>query len=269
MGRLIGYVANRSDRLAVALHQEREAVTPPPASSATGWGLGFYQNGEVLHKKRPQLDPQGFDWKQVAKDVHSDCVVLHLRQPTVGDFRTSNTHPFRMRRWLFAHTGTLSRFEAIQGAIRESLPDFLARNVRGSTDSELFFHVILSFLHDEGQLDLPEADPARVAQAIRSAIALLDRLGAEVRAEPSTLNSVLTNGNLLFGIRRGEPMAFVERRGMHDPPDDMPPAKPGTPNVLRYVMVVGGATGQPNYVDVPENGLVVVNRDLKVQTHEL
>ena len=269
MGRLIGYVANRSDRLAAALHQERKAVTPPPATTPTGWGLGFYQNGEVLHKKRPQLDPKGFDWEQVAHDVHSDCVVLHLRQPTVGDFRTANTHPFRMRRWLFAHTGTLSRFEAIEDAIRDSLPDFLARNVRGATDSELFFHVILSFLHDHGQLDQQEADPVAVAKSIRSAISLVDRLGAEVRAEPSTLNSVLTNGNVLFGIRRGGPMAYVERRGLHDPPDDDIQAKPGTPNVLRYAMVVGGVSDIADYVDVPENGLVVVNRDLKVQTHEL
>ena len=100
-------------------------------------------------------------------------------------------------------------------------------------------------------------------------MSLIDRLGAEVRAEPSTLNAVLTNGNVLFGIRRGEPMGFVERRGLHDPPEDMPPAKPGTPNVLRYVMVVGGVSGLPDYQEVPDNGLVVVNRDLKVQTHEL
>jgi len=268
MARLVGYMANRSDRLAAALHQERQVVATAATSSPTGWGLGFYQNGEVLHKKRPQLTG-AVEWEQLARDVVSDCVVLHLRQPTVGDFRTQNTHPFRMRRWLFAHLGTIGRFEAIEQPLRAALPDFLSRNVRGTTDSELFFTTILSFLHDAGQLDRTDLDHDAVLTALRSAVALVDRLVAEVRGGTSGLDLVLTNGRSMYALRRGAPMALVERRGLHDPPEDLAPSGPG-PSTLRYVMVVGEpATLTPGWQAIDDGTVVVVDRNLEVRTFPL
>ena len=50
MARLIGYMANRADRLRDAFHQERAAITALPADLRSAWGLGFYQGDEVLHK---------------------------------------------------------------------------------------------------------------------------------------------------------------------------------------------------------------------------
>ena len=270
MGRLVGYMANRHDLLGPALHQERAVVAPPPAVSPTGWGLGFYQGGEVLHKKRPQFDSEGFDWTAVAKGVRTDCAVLHLRQPTVGDFRSQNTHPFRMRSWLFAHTGTIGRFEAIRERMRGSLPDFLTRNVRGVTDSELLFHVVLSFLHDAGQLDNLNVAPSEVLSAVRSAVALCDRLTAEVKAKPSTMNLVLTNGRLLFSLCRGARMAYVERRGLFDPPEDML-AERGATGAMRYVMIVSDVDGElpRDYTEVTDGDVVVVDRDLQLAIHAL
>jgi len=270
MGRLVAYMANRTDRLAAALHQERAVVATPTTSGRFGWGLGFYQNGEVLHKKRPQFEEK-LDWEQVAHDVHSDCVVLHLRQPTVGDFRTQNTHPFRMRSWLFAHHGTIDRFEALKDPMVSSLPDFLARNIRGKTDSEVFFHVILSFLHDAGQLDSgSDVEPQQLVGAVRSATRLADHLAAEVGAEKATLNCVMTNGRILLAMRRGSPMCWVERKGLHDPPPDVAPSKPGTASVLRYSMVISGAEDPPaEYNRVDDGQVLVIDRDLESHVHAL
>lgn len=275
MARLIGYMANRTDRLAAALHQERAVVTPrasvPPGAAGAkpvGWGLGFHQNGEVLHKKRPQLTGE-LHWETVAADVVSDCVVLHLRQPTVGDFHVRNTHPFRFGSWLFAHTGTIERFNAIEQRLRESLPDFLARNVRGSTDSELLFHVVLSFLHDAGQLDTPQPRKDAVLASIRSAVALVDRLCAEVKAPESQINLVLTEGRTMFALRRGGPMAYVERRGLHDPPETIPATEdPRAPTTLRYVMVVAEDVGDlgPHWVAMERGQTLVIDRDLSVRS---
>lgn len=272
MARLVGYMANRHDRLGAALHQERSVVAPPPALGPTGWGLGFYQGGEVLHKKRPQMDGNnGFDWETVTRDVRTDCAVLHLRQPTVGDFRSQNTHPFRMRSWLFAHTGTISRFEAIEERLRGSLPDFVNRNIRGKTDSEVLFHVILSFLHDSGHLDNLDVGPDELFSAVRSAVALVDRLTAEVKAPESTMNLVITNGRLMLGLCRGARLAYVERRGLFDPPADLPPDR-GSPGVFRYVMMTSDLEGielPADHVELEQGQAVLVDRDLHVQTRSL
>ena len=270
MGRLIGYMSNRSDRLRDAVHQERAALASAP-TRADGWGLGFYQGGEVLHKKRPQTTGEALDWADIAGDVRSHCVVAHLRQATVGDFRAENTHPFRLRQWLFAHNGTIDRFAALRPALLEQLPDFLQRNVRGDTDSELFFHAVLSFLHDAGQLDNPDVDDRHVLHALRSSVALVDRLAAEVGGKPGTLNLVLTNGRTLYALRRGKPLAYVDRHGLHDSVGRADSARAeAEAAALHYVMVLSdGPTLAPGWRAIEEGHVLVVDRDLRTSTHAL
>ncbi len=251
MGRLVGYMANRTDRFRAALHQERAVLGSRGQSTGpAGWGVGFHQGGEVLHKKRPQLDAS-IPWVQLASDVQSDSIVCHLRTPTVGDLHSYNTHPFRFRSWLFAHTGTIERFGHVRARLLEAIPDFLRRNIRGKTDSEHLFHLVISFLHDAGQVDNPDVPTHQVVAAVRSAVALVDRLTAEVRGERSTVNLVLANGRQMIGVCRGGPMMFVERRGLHDPPEETLPARAGAPSVLRYVMIVSDSARVPSS-DAPE-----------------
>ncbi|MGF1467029.1 MAG: class II glutamine amidotransferase [Sandaracinaceae bacterium] len=266
MGRLIGYMANRADRLGQVLDEEEPAIAPPSHFSPDAWGIGFYQGGEVLFKKRPTTSDGPIDWKAVARGVGSDCVVVHLREATVGDFHADNTHPFRMGQWLFAHNGTVEGFAAIRSRLVESLPDFLRRNIRGSTDSEHVFHVLLSFLHDEGILDHADADPKTVFGAIRSTVALLDRHAAEVAAPLPTLNMVLTNGRYLYALRRDLPIYYVQRTGL---PSEGRIHKEGA-GALRYVLLFSdGEVGPVGYDELPPRSVLTVDRDLGVQVTPL
>lgn len=266
MGRLLGYMANRTDRLGDVLDEEREAIAPPDGFRPDAWGIGFYQGGEVLHKKRPRLDEEPIDWEKVARGVRSDVVVIHFRQATVGDFRADNTHPFRMGQWMFAHNGTVEGFAAIRARLLESLPDFLQRNIRGSTDSEHVFHVFLSFLHDSGQLDHPEPEVKTVRGALRSTVALIDRYCAEVGAPRSTLNLILTNGSNMYALRRSAPLYYVERTGL--PSADRSPAKGA--GAVRYVLVFSdGADAPAGYEAVSDSTLLVIDRNLLVTTSAL
>ena len=274
MGRLLGYMASRADGLRDALHQERDALAMEPATHPNGWGVGFYQGGEVLHRKRPLRDDEPFDWQQVVRDVRSDCVLVHLRHATVGDFRTENTHPFRMRSWLFAHNGTIHRFDAVRERMLEQLPDFLRRNIRGNTDSEHLFHVILSFLHDAGGIDNLNIQPKTVISAVRSAVAMVDRLGAEVSAPPGTLNLMLTNGQHMYALRRGAPLMYVARQGLHDPLEKTGEhrivSRRNDPSALRYVLVVSdGAAVPPSYQIVEDGTVCTIDRELNVTQHRL
>lgn len=271
MGRMIGYMANRTDRLRDALHQEREAIAIGPNKQPVGWGVGFYQGGEVLHKKRPHVDQMPMDYQSIAADLKSDCVLIHVREATVGDYRAENTHPFRMRGWLFAHSGTVDRFDAIRPRLIETMPDFLRRNIRGETDSEHIFHTIAAFLHDSGHLDSPDDDDKAVMSGIRSAVALLDRFSEEVGAKPGTLNFLLTNGRRMYALRRGLPMQFVERSGIHDPRESQP-AIPITPaSAFRYVMIAsdGNDTQATGFHKMEDNDVLIVDRSLRVTKQQL
>lgn len=265
MGRLIGYMANRSDRLSGVFDQEREAIAPPADSRPDAWGIGFYQGGEVLHKKRPREAGDPINWEKVARGVRSDCVLIHFREATVGDYRADNTHPFRMRQWLFAHNGTVEGFPAVRERLVDSLPDFLRRNIQGSTDSECIFHLLLSFLHDAGHLDLPDGDAAVILRALRSTTTLVERYCTEVEAPPPELNLMLTNGRTLFALRHGRPVFYAERTGL---PTDVPGRN--RTGSFRYVVVSSNGLEQPaGYQELPAHSVLVVDRNLAVDVRPL
>jgi len=264
MGRLIGLMATRADRLRDVFRQESAALGRPSAKRADGWGLGFFQGGEILHRKRPQPGGETIDWEEIAGDIRTHCAIAHVREATVGDFRAENTHPFRMRQWLFAHSGTVDRFSAIRERVLESMPDFLRRDIRGETDSEHVFHTMLAFLHDAGQLDNPDVDDRAVIHAIRSTVSLIDRLSAEVGGKPGTLNLCVTNGQRLYALRRGQPLAYVLREDVDTSDERRAPR--ATDRGLRYLMVLGdGNELPPDYKPVDEGTVLVVDRDLKTE----
>jgi glutamine amidotransferase len=250
-------MANRTDRLVEALIEEDVAVGPASSIVADAWGIGFYQGGEALHRKRPSsIARNTVSWSDIAGNVNTDCAIIHFRTATVGDYRAENTHPFRMRQWLFAHDGTVHGFEAVREALIEAMPDFLRRNIRGTTDSEHVFHVFLSFLHDSGQLDHPDIDARTVLGAIRSTIALVDRVAAEVGAPPATLNLVLTNGRQMFAVRRGAPMHYTSR--------DIDRGGRGAATTFRYVMVASnGLDIPPHFRSLDDGEVLVIVRNLE------
>ena len=167
MGLLLGCMIDRADLLGEALIEEREALNAALVKGADGCGAGFYQAGEVLHRKRPRPIDGQVEWAGVLDGIRSHVVLAHVRKSATGQ-DAEGTQPFRMRQWLFAHVGTVAGFEALRPRLLESLPDFMQRNIRGNSDSEVLFHVVLSFLHDAGQLDGVDVSDAAVLSALRS-----------------------------------------------------------------------------------------------------
>src|SRR5688500_10074446 len=174
MARMFGFIGNRADLGALVLASSAEVLRVRRApDQPLGWGIGFYQAGEVLLRRRPLDDREEIDLAEAASDVRADVLLGHVRLASVGALRTENTHPFRYRSWLWAQTGTILGFERLRERLIQAQPEFLRRNVRGETDSELFFYLFLSFLHAAGHRDDAHASfeaiyPARRRSASRS-----------------------------------------------------------------------------------------------------
>src|ERR1700733_12242360 len=98
MARLFGLIGNRPDLAGRVLALEAEALRvrsgqssadpesssagaphSPHAHSPLGWGLGFYQGGEVLMRRRPLDDHPVIDLAQLAADVRADVLIGHVR----------------------------------------------------------------------------------------------------------------------------------------------------------------------------------------------
>jgi predicted glutamine amidotransferase len=270
MARLIGYMANRADRLRDAFHQERVAIARTPTDQSGAWGVGFYQGDEVLHKKQPTPDGQPVDWDSIVQNIKSDCAIAHVRQATVGAFSVDNTNPFRFRQWLFAHVGTMTAFDEVKDELLASVPDFLRRNVRGRSDSELLFHLVLGELHEASQLEALTPTSESVVGAIHKTLRKVDEVVGSARPT-STLNLIIGNGQMLVGARHGGAFGWVERTGLTDLAAGSmeETARPGSP-LLRYVMLVSGATEVPEgYTALDDKHAVEVTRGLEVRQHQL
>lgn len=286
MARLFGLIGNRADLAGRVLELEKDALRVPPGLVEAGplsWGLGFYQGGDVLLRRRPNDERTSVDLAGLAKDIRSDLIVGHVRAATVGSIRTENTHPFRYREWLFAHTGSIDSYTKIRGRLVESIPEFLRKNVRGDTDSELLFHVVLSFLHDANRLHDGGADPKTVRAALSSTASLVDHLIGEVGGKAGfPLNVVLTNGELVAALHRGEEggankMAYriVHGRGDLDQlvaDDALRRVRLTDPGALRFTLLASdfaehqlpdrpSSPAAHTWTAVPPRAIVVATRD--------
>ena len=204
MARLFGIIGNRPDLAARVLAFEADPLRARSKGAPLGWGLGFYQGGEVLMRRRPIDERPDIDVAKLAGDVRADLVVGHVRQATIGPLRTENTHPFRYRQWLFAQTGTVSEFDQVRERLIASVPEFLRSGIRGDTDAEVLFHVFLSFLHDAGRLNDGLVEGPLLREALRSTLAVVDGLTSEVGSAVANLNILVSDGDRLIAVHRSD-----------------------------------------------------------------
>jgi predicted glutamine amidotransferase len=267
MARMFGLLGNRPDlagRLlranASALQERAEPGRP------MGWGVGFFQAGEVLLQRRPSDVRPVVDVTEGLTTIRTDALIAHVRRPHIGSLRTENTQPFRYRSWLFAQTGTVNGFERLGERLLASQPKFLRRNVRGETDAELCFYLFLSFLHDAGHLDAQRVEPARVSEALRASVALVDRLSAEEGHEQNAGDMMVCNGEYLLALHRSGELAYQEvlgRRGVEELlGSDSREAPIANIEQTRYTLIAAGIGALPSgWTSVPGRVIVSVTRE--------
>jgi len=244
-----------------------EGGGPPDA-----YGFGHYHAGTVLLGKRPTGAPAPLSLPELVGRIDSEALVAHARRATVGKAKDENTHPFRFRRWLFAHDGTVEGFDRVRPRLVEALPDFLRRNIMGDTDSEHAFMLFLSQLKDQGALDDLDADARAVGRSLARTVRQLEAWSREVSEQrPSRLNFVVTNGRVMAATRRGGPLFYALLEGIVpcaadgitlETPESDPRVRPH-----RRVKAVCFASRlrMPNgFIEVPEGSVVSVSRSLQV-----
>jgi glutamine amidotransferase len=278
MSRLFAYMGNDQDRVKCALYPARSLLVADGAAASTfdAWGLGFYQGGEVLLQRRPKPPSEPIDFYALTRDLRTDVIVGHVRQGTVGKPKNENTHPFRFRSWLFAHHGTIPHFDRVREPLLAEVPDFLRRNIRGQTDSEHLFHVLLGFLHDAGKLDDINVSTAVVREAVKATLGVVEKAAGKDATAGMECALALTNGRILLATRHGAPVYLQQRASLHDCAICREPA-PRDKRIdhehLRSVLIVADVKDPPSpdlkFTEVPDRTLLAVSHDLKVEQTSL
>ena len=96
--------------------------------------------------------------------VRSPLFFSHVRAAGGPPIQQTNCHPFRYENWLFMHNGFLSEFVKVGRDLTFAIDPSLYPHVRGTTDSEVLFHLALTF----GLQDDPVLAMTRTVQLVES-----------------------------------------------------------------------------------------------------
>lgn len=265
MCRLYGFRANEPTKVECSLVHAQNALLLQSRkdslgrSHADGWGLASFHDGEITVEKREAAAFQDLHFSSAAERIYGTTVVAHVRRATVGGPSARNTHPFRYRRWVFAHNGTVAHFESIGPRLLSETEPRLRERREGTTDSEQAFFWLLSRLEASGvDIDGLVLDAGKVAGLLSEAVASLG-------GEKSKLNFLLTNGAVLVASRYHNSLYWLERDGVRDCEIcGIPHVHHDRETSYRAVIVASEPISQEAWKEVPDEHVVSVDRDLGV-----
>ncbi len=173
-----------------SLHSRMGAET----TNGDGFGIGWYG-------ARDRADPARYrnvapawndaNLRELADHIESPLFMAHIRAAVGSPVQQTNCHPFRHGRWLFVHNGLLEDFQAVRRDLLLAVDPALFTGIAGSTDSELLFHLALTFGLDEDPLGAMERAVGHVESTAREH-------GVE---SPVQMTIGISDGERLWAIR--------------------------------------------------------------------
>ena len=126
-----------------SLHSQLGAET----TNGDGFGVGWYGDGEtpgVFHSVEPAWNDRNL--RELAAHIALAARVrAHPRLDRAAPVQQTNCHPFRHGRWLWMHNGVIREFHDVKRDLVLAIDPSLYPSIEGSTDSEAFFFLALTF----------------------------------------------------------------------------------------------------------------------------
>jgi len=190
------------------INQSLRAHKSQVATNGDGFGVGWYATRPepgLYRDYRPAWNDENL--RSMAEQIQARLFFAHVRASTGTTTSRANCHPFQHGRWLFMHNGQIGGFDAIARELDFALDPALYRSRLGSTDSETFFYLALTF----GLETDPLAAFALTAGFVEG-VMRRNSIG-----EPLRLTAALTDGERVFAVRyssdRASPSLFYGGAG--------------------------------------------------------
>ena len=183
------------------INQSKHAKDGTLGLNADGFGLGWY-NHEIdnIPGVFKSIQPAWSDLnlQNIVAKVRSTCFIGHVRSATMGDVNIFNSHPFAYNKFLFAHNGTVHEFDRIKRQLLSILSDEMFSIVRGQTDSEYLFALLMENFHRKKVTSSLNDISEIVEKSIQQLIIMQNKL---TKGAFSKINSVFTDGKKLIATR--------------------------------------------------------------------
>lgn len=185
----------------------KSAETP---TNGDGFGVGWYgeraQPG-LFRSIRPAWND--FNLRDLAAQIQTRLFLAHVRATSLATIQETNCHPFRHGNWLFVHNGEIFEMEKLRRDLVMAVDPRYFNNIQGTTDSEIMFHLALTF-------GLENDAPAALARMAGFVEETGRRHGVE-QALWMTLG--VSDGRRMFAVRYASdgdaPTLYHTRHGEH------------------------------------------------------
>jgi predicted glutamine amidotransferase len=178
--------------LEALLYRPEHSQLGAETTNGDGFGVGWYGPEEtpgVFRSVEPAWNDRNL--RDLAEHIESPLVFAHIRASSGTAIQQTNCHPFRHGRWLWMHNGMISDFQEVKRDLALAVDPSLYSSIEGSTDSEVFFHLALTF----GLEDDPPA-------AVESAVGFIEEVGRSHGVEhPIQMTVATSDGKRVWGFR--------------------------------------------------------------------
>ena len=165
MCRHIGYIGKEKSLGEILLNHEHSLIElsykPKEMENAIlnadGFGIGWVRNKKFQMYKNTMPIWNDLNLKPLASSIFSSLVIGNVRSATITEnIGHYNTHPFVYKNYCFSHNGYIEDFNFVtKKKISKHLNDKFLSQVKGNTDSELLFLLLMQYI--EVKKDIEES----------------------------------------------------------------------------------------------------------------
>lgn len=196
---------------------EQEITARNRLFNVDGFGVAWYtpaardfnndckaEHPALYKNAQPPLHDTNF--RSICANTASKAVFAHIRAATATPVTAVNNHPFVFGRHTFMHNGVISDFISISRDLVDLMDDDSYANISGSTDSEHFAALYITYLTEgKGKSSWEKQYTVhQMRDAMRKtvdSVVKLQRSRLADKAEPNSLNIAATDGSQLVAFR--------------------------------------------------------------------
>ncbi len=256
------------------IRQSANAHEAEEPLNGDGFGVGWYtpeiESEPGLYVSiRPAWNDRNL--KYLSKHVKTSTLFAHVRAASEGEVSESNCHPFHNGDYLFMHNGGIGDFAKIKRYVRRLFSDQIYDWIRGQTDSEHLFAMILENLKKYNN-----PSPQELGNAVEATIKQIQEIKKEHGiSEDCYINCVLTNGKVMVAVRyvsnpnEKASTLYYSAGDRYECHDGVCVMKTGEKQQSVLIVSEKLTDVANEWIEIPTNGMCIIDEDLKVHVREL
>ncbi|EQC47307.1 class II glutamine amidotransferase [Bacteriovorax sp. Seq25_V] len=276
MCRLFGFRSVIQSQVHSSLVEAENALGSQSSDHPDGWGVAYYINHvpHVIKSEKTAINDSIF--KRLSGIVSSQTVLAHIRKSTMGEVNILNTHPFQFGNWTFAHNGNIKNFLEKRDELVKAISPRFKRFILGSTDSEVLFYFILSYMGDEFDISDRGLKIEVVMKSVQDAFKELIKITGDVCLEKAAapcenfLTFILTNGHVMVGLSAGKKLYYSTFKNKCRDRDTCPSyspeceAKSETGYVNHLIFTSEPLSGENIWIEMEDYQIIGVDNHMKL-----